>query len=134
AGRLPNREWEISGRLVPSLIDEIPILAVLGTIAPEGLLIRDALELRVKESDRISAMAENLRRTGVRIDEYEDGMFVHPSARLSGAEVSAFGDHRVAMSMALAGLRAGEPVILDDPEVVGVSFPGFFECLRSLTR
>lgn len=130
---LPARVWDISGDRVPSLIDELPVLALLGTVSPAGIRIRDARELRVKESDRISAMTQNLRALGARVEEFEDGLMVHPIGELKGGHVSAFGDHRIAMTMALAGLRASDTVRLDDRGVVAVSFPQFFDLLKEIS-
>lgn len=121
----------IDGPIVANLIDEVPILAVFGTQTESGIEIRDAGELRVKESDRIAAVAENLRRMGANVEEFEDGLRVGPS-ELRGAVVDSFGDHRIAMAFAVAGLFAdGETEILG-AECAGVSFPEFFDVLSSL--
>ncbi len=118
----------IHGQDIPNLIDEIPILAVLGTRLPGGLEVRDAAELRVKESDRIAAVVENLTRMGAHVEEFADGFRVSRS-ELMGAEIESFGDHRIAMAFAVAGLFAqGETNILR-PECVAVSFPNFFDQL-----
>lgn len=120
---------EVGGEIVANLIDELPILAVLGTRLESGLRVRDAVELRVKETDRIRAVVENLRRMGAKVDEFEDGFYVGRSP-LRGARVDSFGDHRIAMAFAVAGLFAeeGETEIVGS-ECVEVSFPGFFEVL-----
>jgi len=125
-----QRSNEVRGRVVANLIDEIPILAVLGTQLELGLEIRDAAELRVKESDRISAVVENLKRMGAKVEEFDDGLHVRRS-ELKGASVDSFGDHRIAMAFAVAGLLAhqGETEIAG-AECVDVSFPGFFETLQ----
>lgn len=126
-----GRPVAISGGRTAALIDELPVLAVLGTRLAAGLEVRDAAELRVKESDRIAAIEEDLRRMGADIEAYEDGFRVGRSD-LRGSRVDAFGDHRIAMAMAVAGLIAdGETEILG-AECVDVSFPGFFDVLRSV--
>jgi 3-phosphoshikimate 1-carboxyvinyltransferase len=121
----------ISGERSAALIDELPVLAVLGTRLPGGLEVRDAAELRVKETDRIDAIAGNLRRMGAAIEVFDDGYRVEPSD-LRGARVDAFGDHRIAMAMAIAGLLANGETEIDGAECVDVSFPGFFDVLRSV--
>jgi 3-phosphoshikimate 1-carboxyvinyltransferase len=121
----------VSGDLVPLLIDELPMLAALGPYTANGIEIRDAGELRVKESDRIAALAENLKRMGASIEEFPDGLRVSPGP-LHGAEIDPRGDHRIAMAFAVAGLGAsGETKILD-AECAGVSFPTFFSELKRL--
>jgi 3-phosphoshikimate 1-carboxyvinyltransferase len=120
---------EISGSWVPNVIDEIPMLAVLGTRTHKGIRIRDAGELRSKESDRILAVATNLRALGANVEEYPDGLFVPGSQTLRGGTVDSFGDHRIAMAFAVAGLFAAGPVAIKNPGCVAVSYPGFFEAL-----
>lgn len=122
----------IDGALIPRLIDEIPILAVAAACADGSTEIRDAEELRVKETDRIAVMANNLRAMGARVDEYEDGMVVHGGGGLRGARVPAEDDHRIAMAMAVAGLLADGETAIDGAECAAVSFPGFWEALRPL--
>lgn len=124
----------ISGDLVPLLIDELPMLAALGPHTEQGIEIRDAAELRVKESDRIAALAENLKRMGATVEERPDGLRVEGRAagQLHGAEIDPRGDHRIAMAFAVAGLAAsGETRILDS-DCAGVSYPTFFQELRRL--
>ena len=123
---------EIKGGVVANLIDELPILSVFGTQLESGLEVRDAAELRVKESDRIAAVVENLRLMGADVEEFDDGFRVSRS-RLKGARVDSFGDHRIAMAFAIAGLLAdeGETEIIG-AECVDVSFPGFFETLKNV--
>ncbi|MGB7067939.1 MAG: 3-phosphoshikimate 1-carboxyvinyltransferase [Pyrinomonadaceae bacterium] len=126
-----GRQNVLDGKIIANLIDEVPILAVAGTQINGGLEIRDAGELRVKESDRIAAIVENLRRMNAIVEEFPDGFRVERS-QLIGAPVDSFGDHRIAMAFAIAGLfAAGETEILG-PEAVDVSFPGFFETLESI--
>jgi 3-phosphoshikimate 1-carboxyvinyltransferase len=125
----------LRGAAIPSLIDELPLLAVVGSQAAGGLEIRDARELRVKESDRISAVVENLRAMGAEVEEYEDGLRVEGNARLRGARLLSFGDHRIAMAFAVAALAAeGETYIEGARECVAVSFPEFFPLLESVTE
>jgi len=123
---------EVNGALTAQLIDELPALAVLGTQTAKGIQIRDAAELRVKESDRLGAIAENLRRLGAAVREYPDGLDIAGGQRLRGAEVDSFGDHRTAMAMAVAGLVAEGTTTIQNAECVEVSFPGFFEVLSVL--
>jgi 3-phosphoshikimate 1-carboxyvinyltransferase len=123
----------IAGDLVPLLIDELPMMAALGPYTEKGIEIRDAQELRVKESDRIAALAENLKRMGAAVVEKPDGLIVSPGP-LHGAIIEPRGDHRIAMAFAVAGLGAsGETKILD-AECAGVSFPTFFEEVRRLAE
>ncbi len=122
----------IDGALTAKLIDELPVLAVLGTQTEDGLRLRDAAELRVKESDRLAVIAENLRRLGARVEEHPDGLDIPCRQRLRGAAVSSFGDHRIAMAMAVAGLVAEGETTIEDADCADVSFPGFFEVLETL--
>ena len=130
----PVRGGVIEKALAAALIDEIPALAVLGAASEEGLRVRDAAELRVKETDRISTVALNLRRMGVRVEVFDDGFFVPGKQRLQAAPLDSFGDHRIAMACAVAALRAdGECTILD-ADAARVSFPEFFDILHQLTE
>lgn len=124
----------ISGARVAGLIDELPVLSVLGTQVEGGLVIRDAKELRVKESDRISTTVENLRAMGAEVEEYEDGLAVGGPVRLRGACLRAHGDHRIAMAFTVAALTAEGESDLEGAECVGVSFPEFFQLLASVTE
>lgn len=126
----PNR---LGGEIIPNIIDEIPILAVLGTQLDGGLEIRDAAELRVKESDRISAVAGNLQKMGATVVEFPDGLRVEKSS-LKGAEIDSRGDHRIAMAFGVAGLLADGDTTINGAECADVSFPGFFETLESVVR
>lgn len=121
----------IKGEIIANIIDEIPILAVFGTQIPGGIEIRDAGELRVKESDRIASVVENLRRMGADVTEFDDGLRVGRSD-LKGAEIDSFGDHRIAMAFAVAGLFASGETSIIGAECAAVSFPGFFETLESI--
>ncbi|HSU26506.1 MAG TPA: 3-phosphoshikimate 1-carboxyvinyltransferase [Pyrinomonadaceae bacterium] len=129
-GTTPNR---VAGRVIANLIDEIPILAVFGTRVQGGIEIRDAAELRHKESDRIAAVAENLRRMGAAVEEFPDGLHVRES-KLKGATVDSFGDHRIAMAFAIAGLFAEGETEIIGAESAAVSFPEFFDVLGSVTE
>jgi 3-phosphoshikimate 1-carboxyvinyltransferase len=108
------------------------VLAVLGTQSEEGFHLRDAAELRLKESDRLAALAENLRRLGARVEELPDGLDLPGQQKLRGARVESYGDHRIAMAMAVAGLVAEGETTIAGAECVEVSFPGFFEVLAAL--
>jgi 3-phosphoshikimate 1-carboxyvinyltransferase len=126
----------IAGEQIPLLIDELPMLAALGPSTEQGIEIRDAAELRVKESDRIAALAENLRRMGAKVEERPDGLKVQgrSAGKLRGAEIDPRGDHRIAMAFAVAGLAAEGNTIIRDADCAGVSFPTFFEELNRLAE
>ena len=123
----------LKGDIIANLIDEIPILAVLGTQLENGLEIRDARELRVKESDRIASIVKNLRAMNADIEEFDDGFRVGRS-ELKGAAVDSFGDHRIAMAFAVAGLVAEGVTEIAKAECAAVSFPAFFEVLSEVTQ
>jgi 3-phosphoshikimate 1-carboxyvinyltransferase len=125
---------EIGGSWIPNVIDEIPVLAVLGTRTQNGIRIRDASELRVKESDRINAVAVNLRALGAEVEEFPDGLFVPGRQTLHSGVVDSFGDHRIAMAFAVAGLMASGPVTIKNPGCVGISFPSFFDILAQIRQ
>lgn len=125
---------EIGGELIPKAIDELPLASVAAAFAEGKTLINDAKELRVKETDRIHAMASELGKMGVQIEEFEDGMSIIGSGALTGAECSSWGDHRIAMSMAIAGLMANGETEIVDADCVSVSYPGFFEVLDELRK
>lgn len=126
------RAVEIGRDAVPSLIDEFPLLCVLASQAEGTTTIRGAGELRVKESDRIRAMAEGLGRMGVEVEEHEDGLSITGKARLKGAEIESHGDHRIAMAFSVAALAASGKTTIDGAEAADISFPGFFHTLRRL--
>ena len=115
----------IGGAEIPNVIDELPILAVAGALARGNTLIKDARELRVKETDRIAAVAENLRRMGVTVIEYEDGMEIIGGAKLTGATITTYHDHRIAMAFAIAGMFAEGETIIEGSECINTSYPGF---------
>jgi len=128
----PLRATEIRGEIIPRLIDELPVLMVLATQAEGRTVIRDARELRVKESDRLAAMGETLTAAGARLELFEDGCAVEGPTRLGAVTVRTRLDHRIAMAMAVAQLFAGAPVVLDDVACVATSFPSFFTLLDGL--
>jgi len=126
----------ISGDTIPLVIDELPMLAALGPYTEEGIEIRDANELRVKESDRIAVLVENLRKMGATVEERPDGLKVagRSAGKLRGAEIEPHGDHRIAMAFAIAGLAAEGPTTIRDAECAGVSFPSFYEDLNRVAE
>jgi len=123
----------LKGEIIANLIDEIPILAVFGTQLDGGLEIRDARELRVKESDRITSVVTNLRAMGAEVSEFEDGLKVERS-NLTAAAIDSFGDHRIAMAFAVAGLLATGETEIIGADCAAVSYPSFFEDLASVRR
>jgi 3-phosphoshikimate 1-carboxyvinyltransferase len=120
---------EIPADAVPGLIDELPVLAVMGTLTEQGIWFRGAAELRVKESDRLAAVAQNLRAMGAEVEDFPDGLRIAGKQRLRGAEVDSFGDHRIAMAFAVAGLVAEGTTAIKGGSCVEISFPDFFEIL-----
>ena len=123
----------IGGKEIPNVIDELPILAVAGALAKGTTVITDAAELRVKETDRLAAIATNLRAMGVNVTETDDGLEIFGGTPLKGARLSSFGDHRIAMAFAIAGLFAEGETTIDGVECVATSYPGFYETLQRLT-
>ena len=126
----------IAGEQIPLVIDELPMLAALGPYTEEGIEIRDAAELRVKESDRIAALAENLRRMGAQVEELPDGLRVagRSAGKLHGAEIEPHGDHRMAMAFAVAALGAEGETVIRDAECAAVSYPEFFSSLERMVE
>jgi 3-phosphoshikimate 1-carboxyvinyltransferase len=124
----------VEGALTAHLIDEIPVLAVMGSQGEKGFRLRDASELRAKESDRLVALAQNLRRMGARVEELPDGLDVPGGQELHGAEVESYGDHRIAMAFAVAGLVAEGETNIQNTNCADVSFPGFFEILAGVRQ
>lgn len=124
---------ELAGALIPRLLDELPVLALVATQARGRTVVRDAEELRVKESDRIATTAAELRRLGASITETPDGFIIDGPTPLRGARCQSHGDHRIAMTLAIAGLIASGETIVEGAECVDVSFPGFFDALAALT-
>jgi 3-phosphoshikimate 1-carboxyvinyltransferase len=125
---------EISGADSAALIDEIPVLAAIAPFTEDGIRIRDARELRVKESDRIQAVARNLRAMGAHVEEHEDGLDVPGGQRLHGAELDSLGDHRIAMAFAIAALRADGESVIHGSDAAVISYPAFFETLDKLVQ
>jgi len=132
----PIRGGVMEGPVIAQLIDELPALAVLGPFSEQGIEIRNAEELRVKESDRIAALADNLRRMGAQVEERPDGLRVagRSAGRLRGAEIDPRGDHRMAMAFAVAGLGAEGDTVIREAECAAVSFPAFFATLERLVE
>ncbi|MFH1687291.1 MAG: 3-phosphoshikimate 1-carboxyvinyltransferase [bacterium] len=124
----------ISGAQTVALIDEIPIVAVMAAFATGTTVIRDAKELRVKESDRLEAIAHNLRLMGIKCGLLEDGLAVEPLAEPAGADFLGFGDHRIAMAFSVASLFLDGPSTIDDDSCVGISCPEFFELLETIIQ
>ena len=124
----------VSGPESAALIDEIPVLAAIAPHTSGGIEIRDAHELRVKESDRIAAVGKNLRAMGADLEEREDGLKIPGGQQLHGAEIDSHGDHRIAMAFAIAALRAEGETLIHDAEAAVISFPEFFEALESVTE
>jgi len=130
---------ELQGAAVRSpqtemLIDEIPVLAAIAPSTAKGIEIRDARELRVKESDRIAAIATNLRQMGAEVEEHEDGLSIPGGQQLHAAEIDSFGDHRVAMAFAVAALRANGDTIIHGANAAAISYPAFFPTLEGLAQ
>lgn len=124
----------IDGRTAAALIDELPLLAVVGSQIANGLVIRDARELRYKETDRIAATVKNLRAMGAEVEESEDGLAVAGPARLRGAQLDAYDDHRIAMAFSVAALFAEGDSEISGGECVAISLPEFFECLKAVAE
>jgi 3-phosphoshikimate 1-carboxyvinyltransferase len=124
----------IAGGDTAALIDEIPVLAAIAPYTEQGIEVRDAKELRVKESDRIAALAANLRQMGAEVQEREDGLKIAGGQALHGAEINSFGDHRIAMAFAVAALRAEGETLIHGAESAAISYPAFFHTLEELTE
>ena len=122
----------IEGREIPNVIDEIPILAVLGALASGQTVIRDAAELRVKETDRLAALCSNLKAMGAQVEEYSDGLIITGGRPLHGARLPSYGDHRIAMAFAIAGLFAEGETVIQDCECIETSYPGFADTLDTI--
>ncbi|MEK4024405.1 MULTISPECIES: 3-phosphoshikimate 1-carboxyvinyltransferase [Sporosarcina] len=125
---------EIGGELIPRLIDELPVLALLATQAKGRTIITDAEELRVKETDRIEAVATELRKLGADIETTPDGMIINGPTPLTGATLQSYGDHRLGMMAAIAGLITSGPVHIENPSCIAISYPQFFEDLSNLAN
>jgi 3-phosphoshikimate 1-carboxyvinyltransferase len=123
----------VGGSVIPSLVDEVPVLAVLAALAEGTSRISDAGELRVKETDRLKAVADNLGRMGVSVREMPDGLVIEGPAQLAGADINSYGDHRIAMAFSVAGLVARGETVINDASCADISFPGFYSELNRLT-
>jgi len=136
ASALPEglRSTTVSGALAAQLIDELPVLAAIGPYTSGGIRIRDAKELRVKESDRIALVAKNLRAMGAEVIEFEDGLDVPGGQTLHGATIDAGGDHRIAMAFSVAALRAEGETLIQGAESAAISFPEFFDLLDAVAE
>jgi 3-phosphoshikimate 1-carboxyvinyltransferase len=122
----------VEGATTAGLIDEIPVLAVLGALSRNGLTVRDAGELRVKETDRIATLAENFRRMGVSMEVAPDGFHIPGAQKFRAAELDSFGDHRIAMAFSVAALAADGDCVIHNAEAASVSYPEFYPTLQSL--
>ena len=122
----------VGGEIIPTLIDELPIIAVMAAFADGTTVIKDASELKVKESNRIAVMTENLSRMGVNVEATEDGMIIHGGKPVHGAEIDSHLDHRIAMSFAIAALSAEGTTKIKDADCVRISYPNFYEDLNQL--
>ena len=131
--RSEGRGTRLAGRIIPNIIDEIPILAVVATQVEGRVEVRDAGELRIKESDRIRTVVDGIRALGGEIEEFADGFAVNGPQRLTGGGVETSGDHRIAMAFAIAGLAAKGTTEISDADCASVSFPEFYESLARLT-
>jgi len=125
---------EIGGEMIPRLIDEIPILAVAASLAEGETIIRDAAELRVKETDRIRTVAEGLTALGAKIEELPDGLRIQGQSSLRGGQASSFGDHRLAMAWAIAGMLSKEGISVEDMAAAEVSYPDFLAVIEQVVR
>jgi 3-phosphoshikimate 1-carboxyvinyltransferase len=124
----------VSGALSAQLIDELPVLAAIAPYTQNGIRIRDAKELRVKESDRIALVATNLRAMGAQVEEFEDGLDVPGRQQLHGGEVDSGGDHRIAMAFSVAALKASGDTLIHGAESAAISFPEFYELLDQVAE
>jgi 3-phosphoshikimate 1-carboxyvinyltransferase len=125
----------IDANLIPRMVDEIPIFALIATQAEGITKITGAKELRVKETDRITAISTQFKNLGIEIEELEDGLIIngHPERELHGAVVESFGDHRIAMTLAVASLIAQSEITIKDADCVNISFPDFYKLLKSVS-
>ena len=131
----PNlRGTTIDKDLIPRLIDEIPIIAILATQAEGDTIIKDAQELKVKESNRIKSVVDNLNLIGVEAKELEDGMIIRGKSKINGGKIQTFNDHRIAMAFSIANLISDNQIILDNSRCVDISFPGYFNLLNKLSK
>jgi 3-phosphoshikimate 1-carboxyvinyltransferase len=124
---------EIGGEIIPNIIDEIPIIALIASQAEGKTTIKDAEELRVKESDRITTIVENFKELGIAIEEKKDGFIIYGKNEIKKAKVSSFGDHRIAMTMIIAGLISKQGVEVEDVKCIDTSFPGFLNLIKEIS-
>jgi 3-phosphoshikimate 1-carboxyvinyltransferase len=124
---------DLQGEIIPSIIDEIPIIALLATQADSPTCVRNAEELRHKESDRIDAICHNIKKMGIDIIEMKDGFIINPEKKLENADIKTFGDHRIAMVFSIAELLTSGKNSFDDLSCIDISFPNFFEILKKIT-
>ncbi|MDU4934109.1 MAG: 3-phosphoshikimate 1-carboxyvinyltransferase [Peptostreptococcaceae bacterium] len=124
----------IDKEIIPRLIDEIPVIAVLATQAEGTTIIKDAHELKVKESNRIKAVVDNLKKIGAEIEELDDGMIINGKSKLKGAPIETFNDHRIAMAFSIANLISEGEISLDNKLCIDISFPGYFDLLKGLSK
>lgn len=124
----------IDSNLIPRLIDEIPVIAILATQANGTTVIKDAKELKVKESNRIKAVVDNLKNMGAEIEELEDGMVIKGKTKLKGANIKTFNDHRIAMAFSVASLISEGKLNLDNTACIDISFPGYFDLINNLLK
>jgi 3-phosphoshikimate 1-carboxyvinyltransferase len=130
----PLKGIRLAGGQSAALIDEVPVLAAIAPYTRDGIEVRDARELRVKESDRIAAVAKNLRAMGAEVTEYEDGLSVRGGQQLHGAEIDSEHDHRIAMAFAIAALRAKGDTLIRGADAAQISFPEFFQMLEGIAE
>jgi 3-phosphoshikimate 1-carboxyvinyltransferase len=129
-----SRGMHIGGALSAQIIDELPVIAAIAPYTTDGITIRDAKELRIKESDRIALVAKNLRAMGARFTEHEDGLEIPGNQHLHGAQIDSGADHRIAMAFAIAALRADGDTEIHGAEAAAISFPEFFPYLDELCQ
>ena len=129
----PVKGGVLEGAMTAALIDEIPVLSVLGAVSEEGLTVKDAKELRVKETDRIATVAENMKRMGIEIEVAPDGFHIPGKQKFKAAQCDSFHDHRIAMAFAIAGLAADGTTLIDRAEAANVSFPEFYNTIEQLS-
>ena len=127
-----NNQFVIGGKVIPTMIDELPVVAVVAATAGFDTIIKDAAELKIKESNRIDTVVENLKKMGCDIEATDDGMIIHGGKPLTGADINSHADHRLAMSFAVASLVADGTTRIIDDECVGISYPTFFKDFQNL--
>lgn len=128
--------YELSGDIIPRLIDEIPVLAVLGAFGSSPSVIKDAKELRFKETDRLRAVIDELSKFGIRFEEFDDGFIVHPLSeiKLTDNDFKGYHDHRIIMMLLVMGIAADKDINIDDPSAISISYPDFLEDMEQLKQ